>query len=208
MKSLFFIAFIFIAVTSLCAKGIDTDLSEAEKQSIQNMREEEKLAHDVYLDLYEKWKLPIFSNISNAETRHFNAIGYLIENFELNDPSLESVGKFQNQELQHLYDSLTYKGSQSLIAALQVGAFIEEVDIIDLQESLENTTNEIIQNTYENLLRASGNHLRAFTGQLAYRNKPYTPSVLDSGSYQKIIESSHRPGKDHGRKLRHCKSYK
>lgn len=178
-------------------------LTSEEKNGIMLMREEEKLAHDVYLHLYEKWELPIFSNISNAETRHFNAIGNLIENFELKDPSLESSGKFQCHELQHLYDSLTLNGSQSLIAALQVGAFIEEVDIEDLQQLIGQTSNENITKVYGNLLRASGNHLRAFTGQLAAREIPYNPVVLNQENYQEIINTPHQPGKGHGKKHQH-----
>lgn len=84
-------------------------INDNEKNGLQLMREEEKLAHDVYQFLYEKWELPIFDNISQAETRHFNAIGFLIENFELKDLANKEAGRFQNEELQDLYDSLTQR---------------------------------------------------------------------------------------------------
>ena len=170
------------------------ELSNSEKEGIVLMREEEKLAHDVYRFLYEKWGLPIFSNISQSETRHFNAMAYLIENFNLTDPAFKDSGKFQNKELQFLYDSLTVRGSESVINALQIGAFIEEVDIQDLQQLIEKTENETILLVYQNLLRASGNHLRAFTGQLATRDYEYSPSVLSASNYQSVIESPHQRG--------------
>ena len=175
-----------------------TQLTESEQKGIELMREEEKLAHDVYQFLYEKWELPVFSNIMQAETRHFNAIGFLINNFELKDSADKETGHFQNEELQDLYDSLTQKGSESLIAALQVGAFIEEVDIQDLQTLLKSTSNETIQNTYQNLLRASGNHIRAFTSQLESRNSNYSPTVLNEKEYLAILDTPHQKGVGNG----------
>ncbi len=174
------------------------NLTNEEKVGIQLMREEEKLANDVYQFLNEKWELPIFSNILHAETRHFNAIGFLIENFELEDLAKKEAGKFQNEELQNLYDSLTKKGSESLVTALEVGAFIEEVDIQDLQQLVNSTSNETIKNTYQNLLRASGNHLRAFTSQLANRDNNYSPVVLTEKEYLTILETPHQMGGGNG----------
>ena len=173
-------------------------LNNEEKLGIQLMREEEKLAHDVYVFLNDKWEMPIFSNILQAETRHFNAVGFLIESYELEDMAKNEVGQFQNMDLQNLYDSLTAKGSESLVAALEVGAFIEEVDIHDLQQLANSTTNQILQNTYQNLLRASGNHLRAFTSQLASRNNNYSPLVLTEKEYQSILETPHQMGRGNG----------
>lgn len=196
MKSLFAITLILLAGASFSAKA--TVLTKAEKEGIQLMREEEKLAQDVYRFLNEKWELPIFNNISQAETRHFNAIGFLIENFELEDLAKEETGKFQNEDLQKLYDSLTKKGSESLVAALEVGAFIEEVDIQDLQNLLSSTSNETIQNIYQNLLRASGNHLRAFTSQLANRDNIYSSVVLDEKEYLTILETPNKKGGGNG----------
>lgn len=194
MKILIAITLIFTAFASFSTKGYATNLSESEEQGIRLMREEEKLAHDVYLFLNEKWELPIFNNISQAETRHFNAIGFLIENFELEDLAKKEAGKFHNEEIQYLYDSLTQKGDRSLIAALEVGAYIEEVDIQDLQQLVNSTSNETIQNTYQYLLRASGNHLRAFASQLANRDNNYTPVILTEKEYLIILETPHQMG--------------
>lgn len=184
------LAFFLFFNSTVFASQISTD----EKNGIQLMREEEKLAHDVYISLYEKWNIPIFNNISGSETRHFNAMAYLIESFELKDPALAGIGNFQNQELKQLYDSLTEKGNHSIIDAFEVGAFIEELDIKDLQNLISSTKNDTILQVYENLLRASGNHLRAFTCQLSARNANYTPTVLSENKFNVILNTAHQMG--------------
>jgi len=194
MKTLFTIALIWIAATGFTTKSFATGLTDDEKEGIQLMREEEKLAHDVYIFLYDKWNMRIFSNISNAESRHFEAIGYLIDNYGLEDQAKKGAGNFNNKELQELYNSLTEKGSKSLTAALEVGALIEEVDIADLQKLLAANPDSVITGVYQNLLRGSENHLRAFTGQLENQNVKYTPTVLSETAYIKIIEGSHQKG--------------
>lgn len=194
MKTFFTIALFVTSATSFIPGNWTNDLSKAEKEGIQWMREEEKLAHDVYQFLNEIWEINVFSNISGAEIRHFNAIGYLVESFELEDPAFEESGRFRSQELQSLYDSLTTRGSESLVAAVQVGAYIEELDIQDLKQLIDKTENETILPVYQNLLRASGNHLRAFTTQLANRNQSYVPSILSVADYQAILETPHQGG--------------
>jgi hypothetical protein len=44
------------------------------------MKNEEKLAHDLYVTLYKKWGSLPFSNISSAEERNLNAVIALIKN--------------------------------------------------------------------------------------------------------------------------------
>lgn len=199
MKTLNIFTLLILTITSFPNKGFATGLTDTEKKGIQLMREEEKLAHDVYRVLYEKWKLPIFSNISGSEARHIDAVGTLIDQYNLNDPVINEPGKFQNKELQELYKTLTKKGSKSLIAALEVGALIEEVDIEDLQHLISQTSNERIKMVYGNLLRASGNHLRAFTGHLKSRDISYTPVVLAQDDYQEIVNTPHQRGEGYGR---------
>ncbi len=144
-----------------------TDLSEAEAEGLSFMREEEKLARDVYLTLYEQWGIRIFQNIAKAEETHMSAVAGLLERYGLPDPAADTaVGVFANPELQALYDQLVEKGSQSLADALRVGALVEEVDIIDLEDYIDQTDNEDLLLVYQNLLKGSYNHLRAFTSTL------------------------------------------
>jgi hypothetical protein len=142
-------------------------LSDAEKEDLIFMREEEKLARDVYLTLHDAWKLRIFSNIAASEQTHMDAIMGLLVRYGIPDPAAgKEIGKFTNQELQDLYLELVDNGIDSLIGALEVGVTIEEKDIEDLQDALGITHHDVIR-VYTNLINGSYNHLKAFTNQLA-----------------------------------------
>ena len=75
-------------------------LTDKEIEHITYIREEEKLARDVYLTLYEEYEAPIFANISESEQRHMDAIKRLIDKHGLEDPvEDDTVGKFTNPVL-------------------------------------------------------------------------------------------------------------
>jgi hypothetical protein len=175
---------------------LDISLIDEEIASLIYMREEEKLAKDVYLGLFELWETPIFQNIASSEQTHTEAVKGLLDTFGIPDPADTSpVGIFTNQDLQNLYDELMAAGSQSLEDALKVGAAIEEIDILDLKASLEFTQNQEIQRVYENLLRGSENHLRAFTSNLERQTgEDYQPQYLSQVEYDAIIVSSSTRG--------------
>ncbi len=166
------------------------ELTEDEINGILFMREEEKLARDVYLYLYELYPLRPFLNISKSEQAHMDAIKYLIDTYELEDPVGENPpGVFQNEELQQLYDELIEKGSKSREEALKAGALIEEVDIIDLQTELEETAiNEDVIRVFANLCSGSENHLKAFVRVLALYDVDYAPELLDQEEFDRILE--------------------
>jgi len=170
--------------------SLSQELSEEEIHGILFMREEEKLARDVYLYSYEIHPLRPFLNISKSEQAHMDAIKYLIETYELVDPVGDNPpGVFQNEKLQDLYDELIEKGSKSREEALKVGALIEEVDIIDLQRELEEIAeDEDVIRVFTNLCSASENHLRAFVRVLALYEVDYAPVLLDQEEFDRIME--------------------
>jgi len=138
-------------------------LTEAEEQHILYMREEEKLARDVYLTLYEQWDAEIFANISESEQRHMDAIKRLITRYGLVDPVVDdAVGMFTNPNFVGLYDELVLAGEISLEEALKVGVSIEELDIADLDIALQETSMRSVRRVFQNLLNGSYNHLDAF----------------------------------------------
>jgi len=141
-------------------------LTTAEQAGLLYMREEEKLARDVYNVFYTRYGLRVFNNIAAGEQAHMDAVLTLLTRYDLSDPAAAAPGVFNNAELQALYDDLIDQGSQSLSEALRAGVLIEETDIADLQDSLAQTTHADIRTVYTNLLRGSGNHLRAFSRQL------------------------------------------
>lgn len=139
-------------------------LTAEETANILRMREEEKMARDVYQVLAELWKAPIFTNIAAAEQRHMDAVGLLITKYGLKDPVTDDApGVFSASEFTTLYTSLTGSGAKSLLDALKAGVQIEEKDIADLKTVLSQTDKSDLQWVFGNLQRGSSNHLRAFT---------------------------------------------
>ena len=165
------------------------ELSESEIDGILFMREEEKLARDVYTVLYEIYPLRPFLNISKSEQAHMDAMLYLIDTFDLEDPVGDHLtGVFENDDLQLLYNELIEKGKESSVESLKVGALIEEVDIIDIQKELNaHAQNEEVVRVYTNLCRASENHLRAFVRVLALNDVVYEPVKLEIPEFQRIM---------------------
>jgi hypothetical protein len=165
-------------------------LSEEEIAGLLFVREEEKLARDVYLALYAAWDQPVFQNIAKSEQTHMDAVLRLLESYDVADPVL-GPGQFTNPDLQALYDQLVAQGSKSLADALKVGAAIEEIDIRDLRERAGQTDEAAIEVVYDRLERASENHLRAFTSTLWRRTgETYQPQYLSAADYQAIVGTS------------------
>ncbi|GAB4429605.1 MAG: hypothetical protein Kow0031_10170 [Anaerolineae bacterium] len=170
-------------------------LSEADADGIRFMREEEKLARDVYLTLFDEWGLRIFQNIARSEQMHMDAVATLIDRYGLTDPARPEIGVFTNPDLQQLYDDLVAQGSQSLEDALLVGAAIEEIDILDLQLRLNQTSQADIQIVYNSLMKGSRNHLRAFTSTWQRQTgETYQPQYLDPATYDDIVSSPRETG--------------
>ncbi len=171
-------------------------LSEEERNSILFMREEEKVARDAYIKLFEKWNQPVFDNISASEETHMGAILQLIDKYKLTDPvGANGVGVFVNTNLQALYDALLLQGETSQVEGLKVGALIEEVDIIDLQNALSTfVDNQDIKMVYENLMRGSRNHLRAFVKNLKNQGITYVPQRLSQEVFDAIIKGDWEKG--------------
>jgi len=173
-------------------------LSSAEEAGILLMREEEKLAWDVYLTLYEKWNIPVFANIAASEASHMDAMELLIERYGLGDPlddeSAAARGSYQREEFEKLYSELTAQGLASYQKALEVGALIEDLDIADLQKLISESSNDDVKVVYQNLVKGSRNHLRAFTRQLDRYDSEYSPQYITEADYQKIITSRNEAG--------------
>lgn len=171
-----------------------SDLTDSELASLLKMKEEEKLARDVYSVLYQKWGSKIFSNISAAENNHLNAIVLLLTNYGVTDVSTGKAGEFVDAEVQTLYNDLIAKATVSIEEAYKTGALIEEMDIKDLIESLSTTTNENVILVFDNLLKGSRNHLRAFNRQLTTLGIVYTPIYISQTDYDLIVNSSMEKG--------------
>ena len=172
-----------------------SSLSEAEAEGILLMREEEKLARDVYLTLYDKWGLRTFTNIAGAESTHMDAMGILLERYNLDDPiKSDTIGVFTNPEIQNLYDVLVAQGSESFNAALNVGATIEDLDIYDLERLIADTDNDDLKIVYQNLLKGSRNHMRAFDMQLSRNGVDYQAQYMSDENLAIILNTDMERG--------------
>ncbi len=171
-------------------------LTDSELASLLKMKEEEKLARDVYTALYQKWGSTIFSNITSAESNHLNAIVLLLTTYN-GDASIGAPGIFTNTEVQALYSKLVVEGSATLEEAYKTGALIEEMDINDLNACLSSAVNTNVTMVFENLVKGSRNHLRAFNRQLSTLGSVYTPIYLSQGVYDQIVDSSMEQGKQY-----------
>jgi len=177
--------------SSLSVNNKTTIVYTAEESDLIYMREEEKLARDVYLYNYNLYGLKIFKNIAKAEQTHMDRILDLLNTYNLPDPASSQQGVFSDPDLQKLYNDLIVLSKKSLLDALTVGATIEDLDISDLDECLKNTTKADIVLAYTNLNCGSRNHMRAFSGQLTGRGSSYTPQFITVIEYQDILASKH-----------------
>lgn len=143
-----------------------TELSDQERKDILFMWEEEKLARDVYLELFDIWGARVFSNISASEQNHMDSIGGLLDKYQI-EPSIDGSQRasFSFAELESLYEQLVADGAQSRQAAIEVGVRIEQLDIDDLKSRIQ-TARADAKLIYERLLKASYNHLAAFERNL------------------------------------------
>jgi hypothetical protein len=167
-----------------------SDLNADETAALLFMREEEKLARDVYNKLYATWNIPSFQNIASSEQKHMDEIGLLLTRYNLADPA-QAAGVFSDARLQDLYNTLIAQGSKSTADALKVGAAIEEIDILDLQTRLAKTDNADIQQVFNNLMLGSYNHLKAFSG--VYTNQTgltYTAQYLPAETLNTILNTA------------------
>lgn len=152
------------------AKG-KASLTEAQKDELFFIYEEEKLARDVYITLGKLYPDEnTFSSIQLSEQRHIDAAQGLCEtyNIDISEVKEDEVGYFVSPLLQTLYDDLVSQGTESHYDALEVGVFIEELDIGDLTDLIEEKgmPSDVV-NVYENLREGSYNHLEAFQGAIS-----------------------------------------
>ena len=170
-------------------------LNSAELTSLSVMREEEKLARDVYITLYNKWGVNIFTNISHSEQTHMDAILMLLSKYSLTDPvGNNAVGVFNNVTLQNLYNQLVAQGNTSVLDAYKVGATIEDLDIFDLKNALLNNDNQDIKLVYDMLTKGSRNHMRSFYKNILSVGGSYSPQYITQAEFDAIINSAMETG--------------
>lgn len=152
------------APVPLCVlSGTVTDTDAA---GLLFMREEEKMARDVYAYLYAKYNSLVFGNITKSENAHMLAVLRLITAFKITDNSNNNAGEFTNTHIKDMYQQLITMGNISLIEALKAGVLIEQADISDLEKEILAAQNASIKTVYTHLMAGSNAHLKAYIWNL------------------------------------------
>jgi hypothetical protein len=185
------------------AAHADTDgivLDYNEQTHLEFMREEEKLARDVYIELSAMYpEHPIFGKIDDSEQKHTDAVKAMIEKYGLEDPNTnDNVGVYTGADygwyFTEKFQQLVEKASVSELDALYVGAFIEELDMMDINQcpqvivETDNDINDIsecgkiytdnadVDNLYASLLDGSDSHLEGYVKNIE--------NYIGEGNYQ------------------------
>ncbi len=182
-----------------------------EQTHLEFMCEEEKLARDVYITLGAKYPAStIFGMIDDSEERHKCSVADMLGKYAIPNPSTnDNVGVFTGEAygwyFNEKYTALVERGSASGLEALYVGAFIEELDMLDINQcpkvivETDNgiddvsecgkiyTTKPDIQRLYGSLIEGSENHLRAYVtniekqiGEGNYKAQVLTQEEVDA----------------------------
>lgn len=162
--------------------------------TIAYMGNEERLAYDLYMNLYNYHKEnsdivinQLYNIASKAETQHIGIVQSIVHRYNLDissiidNPVADSSatldtmpsGKYGIQEVQDLYDMLYAKGVQSPKDALEAGCMVEVSDINDLNHDIavaEDANAADVVAAYKVLRDGSYNHYWAFDKGLKNMN--------------------------------------
>ena len=196
MKRSIILGLFFAGALGACSETEDpvigqSQLSAGELGTLLFTREEEKLAHDVYVYAYSKYGNFVFDNIADSESQHVTSILNSMENFNVDDPlkGIETPGEFTIPALQILYDNLIARVDQSRNESLIVGLYIEDLDIRDLDQAISETDEPSLIQVYENLKCGSKNHMRSFENLASAAGINYPPEFINQADYDAIINS-------------------
>lgn len=187
--------FVIAALLSGCGGADDDGVATPEESaSLTSLREEEKLARDVYTAL--NGQAALFANIAASEQTHTDAVRALLLRYGIDDPAADrGPGSFAAPAFQALHDALVARGRTTPIAALQVGVEIEELDLADIAAMRPLAAHEDVRNTLDNLARGSRNHLRSFWAQLQAAGGTYTPQHLDEATFRAVLAQPQETGR-------------
>ena len=172
----------------------NNSIAQKDKDALLFILEEEKLARYTYDYLDNLYAINQFANIKRSEESHMDAVVNLLEQFDMRYTILPN-GEFANNDIQDIYGQFVAKDAIDNINALEVGATIEDLDIVDLENYINATSNGAIISVFESLQCGSRNHLRSFASALENAGSTYTPQFLTEVYYSQIInDSSERCG--------------
>lgn len=168
-----------------------TVLSDAQKNNLAELYNEEKLAHDIYQQFYLQHNFTPFSHITASEEYHMSRVAEVMVSYKLTVPQL-APGVFDIAKFQTAYDKWLPKGLADGQEACMIAAYIEEMDILDLLNAINNIAEaDDIEAMYQELMSGSENHLRAYNRFLEKQfGVDYQPQLMDQAMFDAIIAAS------------------
>ena len=163
----------------------------AQRAALRFVAEQERLAMDLFLDLYNEWGDPVLLDLHTAEQTHRDAVVWLLGKYGLPDPAggLPS-GVYDDPELQALSDDLFFIGTERFTGALTAGAILAEASIDELEYQLDVEVDTWdVEFLYDTLLLAERNHLRLFVWRLERYGIVYEPAYLSDAAFERIVNT-------------------
>jgi hypothetical protein len=166
-------------------------ITPKEKDELIKLKDGEKFAKDVYMEFYNKFRLPLFYDISKVEKWHMHLITILLYKYDVFDPVNEigsQIGKYYSNRLMKLFKKISTEGLKSVKNALTLSANMEEEDIKELDEILKTDKNEDIKLLALNLKRYEMGHLKDFVTELKKRGYNYKPIYLSQKELNNLLK--------------------
>ena len=171
---------------------VSVELTQELKDSLAYMGNEERLAYDIYTNLYNyhltnnQLEIMQLTNIAEkSEKKHFGIVQDLVRRYNLGEGSVTNVsgeiadntitqeetisdnirGRYDIPKIQDLYDAIYAIGINDQESALKVGCMVEVTDINDLDEYIgyaQESNATDIKEAFDVLRNGSYNHYWAF----------------------------------------------
>jgi len=174
-----------------------TALDDNQKYSLAYMWNEERLAQDLYLNLYNvnSDAIQLYNIALKSEAYHIELVENLVKAYDLNITNLVDytqnyseaelkampAGTYGVTAIQDLYNTLYNNGAASVQASLEVGCMVEVTDIDDLDKYIiDAKENQALIDTFNLLKDGSYSHYWAF--DRALKNLGITDGCCSLGS--------------------------
>jgi hypothetical protein len=155
--------------------GAATDTSHLQKTTASGadprgvlvyMREEVKLARDVYAVLSDAWRVDVFQGTAGSKQALMEDISDVLAQYGIDDPPA-AAGIFRHAELQELYAYLVDQGMRSVNDALDVTILVEQTVIADVDALINDTEQTALRAVLTRLKESSLSRLLTLTRHLA-----------------------------------------
>lgn len=165
--------------------------SPDEQETLRFLLEQRRLVRDIYRHLHGAWEIPAFADLAGAEQRGIGELQRLHRQLRLRHlPADGEPGIFADPALGQLYRRLLTQGLFDIREALELGALIEEMSIIDLRDAIDESRSHRLDQIYIALLGNAYAHLRAIHRQLARSGVDYQPRLLPREGLEAILNNA------------------